>query len=510
MPVRPRTLRRHLLRVRRLTFPRVNRIAARISPGIRIGVAAMATLTSGCAGPAVTATLRRPPSGLPVERKWVISLPQRFQHTVWGGRMFMPDELVSRVVADGRRLLSVESQHVKSGFACRLRLVERDRSTGRTIRELPVDRDVPDDRRRCRLLDIGGRWYVAHPPWGPDSSSTGVLLPWPNASATTVGGDVVRTDLLPPEMAKRVEDEGCLSTDGRHLLVAAVIPRRATNDTRRWLAAACIDVETPKLVWAARAEIRSAIERYRDGVRVDRFGDVVVARGSTLMPRGKKRCREHFAAFRSDTGRLIWSRSAPARRQPPSFQLVADDTRLFVHAEDTVVEAWSLQTGGTMWRRDLGRVVVSDGTIRAGQLPGARSGPTPPGDGTLRAGQLIVFVGDDYPTPGTPTAAEPVAIPLDGQGTVSNPGGSIRAVLTPSFAVTPGWILTAPDDRLVAWPLAAGPPVGKQVPLEWQCWRLPGGLLPQDAVGTMMPLNDGGIVSHIRGTGTLTLLQLAR
>lgn len=447
-------------------------------------LAAVPIVLAGCAGPAVRPTLDRSPIGLPIERAWVVSLTQRWQRAVWGGLMYMPDELVSDVVMAGDRLLSVESQYIEAGLACRLRLVERDSATGRISRQLPVPLDVPDRARQCRLLEIDGRWHVAHAPWTSRSACPGILTPWPAPTETAVPPETVRIDLLPSEMTRYLDDVHCFGTDGRHLLVAVVMPRTAANDTRRWLAAACIDTIQPRLIWAGRSQIRDPIERYRGGVRVGRFDDVVVARASTLMPRGERRCREHYAAFQANTGNVVWSRSAPTGRQPPAFRLVADDKQLYVHTGDTILEAWDLQTGKTIWQRDLKRIVITDGQ--------------------LHAGQLFTFIGDEYPAPGTPTYAEPVAIPIDGESQIRRMNGRIRVVLPPSFAVLAGWVVSAPDDRLFAWP-----PMGAGPALEWHCWQLPGGLLPQDAAGTAFTLNPTTLLTHIRGTGTFTLLRLA-
>jgi hypothetical protein len=420
--------------------------------------------------------------GMPVERAWVVSLGQRLQETVWLGRMYMPDALVSQIVLDAGKLLSVEAQYVDQSFARRLRLVERDVAGGRLVRELPFSWHVPEGHEACRLLNVAGRWHVAHEPWKDAPSSSGILLPWPAAADSGPPPDVVSTSLLPAEMARQIDDARCMAADGNCILVAAVLGGRSAPDTRRWLAVALIEVEQQNVRWRARAEIAFPVERHRGGVRVGRFGHVVVGRVSTTRPTGPRRCQEFFAALEADTGRPLWSRAAPPRRQPPAFELVGDARRLYVHTEDAAIEAWEITSGKVVWRMDVGKTIAADGLIEQDEL--------------------MTFIGDDYPTPATSTLLQPAALPISGLGRMRTWRGAVGAVLPPSFAVVNQWVLSAPDDRLLAWPL-----VGQGEPLTWKCWRLPGGLLPQDAASEMFRLDANHVATYMRGTGTLTLFR---
>ncbi len=420
---------------------------------------------------------------MPVRQRWVRSLTQRFQQAVWRGVMLMPDELVSQVVMARGRLLSVEAQDVSEGFARRLRLVERDPGTGAVVRERSLGFDVPDGQERCRLLQIAGRWYVAHRPWADAPVPQGILMPWPDSTGTGAPHDVIRADLLPGGMARRLDDGECFNSDGQHLLVATVLPGQPGSDTRRWLLAACVDVARAKLLWGARTEIRFPIERYRHGARVGRFGDVVVARAATVRPPGGKRCCEVFAAFRADNGLALWSRAAPRRGQPPAFDLVADDERLYVNVDDSGVEAWRLDTGRTVWRKDVRRTIVADAV--------------------LHQGELNTFVGEGYPVPGSPRSVHPIAIETGQRGRVHKLGGEVEVVLSPSFVVLPRWILSAPDGRLLAWSIVHG-----DAPLAWRCWRLPGGLSARDTAGRMFQIDARTILTYTPGTCTLTSFRV--
>jgi hypothetical protein len=161
---------------------------------------------------------------------------------------------------------------------------------------------------------------------------------------------------------------------------------------------------------------------------------------------------------------------------------VGDAQRLYVHTQDAAIEAWELMSGKVVWRIDVGKTIAADALVHQEEL--------------------LTFVGDDYPTPGTSTLVQPVALPISGSSRMRTWGGAVRAVLPPWFAVVNRWILYAPDDRLLAWPL-----VGQGEPLMWKCWTLPGGLLPQDAAGEMFRLDANHVATYMRGAGTLTLFR---
>jgi len=420
---------------------------------------------------------------MPVERLWVTSLPHRFQQTMWRGRMYMPDALVSQVVLDDDRLLSVEAQYVSEGFARRLRCVERRLTDGRVTREWVLPWDVPEGHETCRLVRIAGRWYVGHRRWEDAPTPDGILTPWPGPAETNVPRDLVRANLLPDEMARDL-DAGGFGTDGLRLVVANITTVRTPSDARRWLVAAAVDIAQPRAVWAARVPVPFRVERHRGGVRVGRFGPVVIVRSATIMPAGQQRCRELIAAFDPDTGRALWSRPGPPRRQPPAFDLVGDGRNIYVHAEDTTIEAWQLLTGRTVRRWDLGRPVVADAVI----------------DGE----DLVTFVGDDYPAPGSPGMVQPVTVPIGTPGEPRFLRGEARAVCAPSFTVQNRWVVCALDDRLIAWSLS-----GEGQAMAWTCWTLPGGLVPQDAAGEAFRLNGSHVAIYTRGTGTLTVFRTA-
>jgi len=435
----------------------------------------------GCMGPAVRPSTEGAPVGMSLERRWMVSLPSRLQQTVWYGRMYMPDVMVSRPVVVGDRLCSVEAQHVGQSYARRLRLIERDIGTGRVLREYPLDWDVPEGHEPCRLLNLRGRRHISHRPWEASPTPGGILMPGRVGGGVSLS-DVIRVSLLPPEMARALDDVGCFDSDGQVLIAAAAFTSGSGSTTRRWLGVAVVDPQPSRVLWRGRVEISFPVERHRGGVRVGRFGDVIIGRVFAETPRGPLRCREFFAGFDAASGRPLWSQAGPARRRPPAFSLVADSRCVYVHVEDTVVEAWDTRTGRPMWRQPVGGKVVADGLVH--------------GD------ELITFVGDDYPTPESGTVVGPVAVGLAGAHRVRRWPGGVRAVLPPSFAVANDRIFYAPDDRIMAWPLDT-----EGEPLAWTCWTLPGGLLPRDAASDLWVLDGGFLGAYGRGTGTLTLLR---
>ncbi|MBN1345402.1 MAG: PQQ-binding-like beta-propeller repeat protein [Phycisphaerae bacterium] len=440
-------------------------------------------VAAGCAGPPAGPSAAQPPLGMPVQRKWVVSLPQRFQQAIWRGYMFMPDKLLSPVVRDDDRVLSVEGQLVEEGFARRLRLIERSAASGKVLSERVLASAVPEDQGRCRILRIDGAWYVAHAPWAEGPTPRGILTPWPSPKQKQVDLDAIRAAVLPEKMARYVRDGDGFAADGRHLLVSAVLARVSESDTRAWLAVASVDVKESSLAWSGQARIPFAIDRHRTRVRVERFGGVVLAHASLVVPHGRQRCRDLYAAFDPETGRLLWSRSTQASRQPSAFDLVADGQRVFIQSDESTIEAWQLANGAVMWQQDVDAIIVADGA--------------------LADGELITFVGDDYPAPGSPAVVRPIAVSTSGQGQVRRLSGEMRAAVSPSLAVLGRWLLVAPDDRLYAWSL-----LGDSSPLVWQCWRFPGGLLPEDAAGVLHRLDAKSMMSVAPATGALTLLEL--
>lgn len=436
----------------------------------------------GCAGPSVHPSAEWPPENMPVRRAWVTPLSQRLQQTIWHARLLMPDKLVSDIVLRDGRLLSVEGQYVDQGFARRLRFIERDVETGRVVREVPLGFDVPDEPATCRLLEFAGTWHIAHPPWSTSRQHHGILMRWPAPGGLSAGEDIVTAGTLPEEFARAIRDASGFASDGPRLLVAEVPMLMAKNDTRPRVAVAAYRVDTGELDWLGQVVIPFRIERLRTRVRVGRFGPVVLARAAARLPHGRRRQREFFAAFEPESGRPLWARSAPPRRVPPSFRLVADARHVYVHVDDTRVEAWRLTDGRPVWRVDLGRPIVADGL--------------------LHRGELLTFVADRYPSPRGPSMAEPVRILLDGRAEPQALGGSFQAVALPSFALLGEWILHAPDDMLYAWPRSGGER------LDWRCWQLPGGLLAQDAIHEMYPLGHAMVAAYMPGTGALTLLAL--
>ncbi len=446
-----------------------------------LGAALM--LLTGCVAPTAGPSHHPAPPGLPLRRAWVVALPHRFQQTIWHAWLLMPDELVSPVVAENERLLSIEAQRVNQGFERRLRLIERDRSNGRVTRQRLLASGVPSGRESCQLIDIGGRWYVAHAPWTDAAGRRGILTAWPDATGAKVGLDEIQAGLLPPGMDKHVRDGWSFGTDGKRLLVAAVLPGRGPGDSRCWLAAAGVDVSPPRLAWRGRVQIRFPFEHDRTEVRIARAGAAAVARASLRMPHGRRRCREVFAAFHLQTGRLLWMRETPPRHRPSLLQLVADERQLYVAVDEGVIEAWRLSDGQGVWRRDVGQMAVTDAC--------------------LHRGELITFVGDEVPLPAAPSMVQPIAIDVGGRMDVRRLEGQIRVLRPPSFVAVGGYVLTAPDARMVGWRR-----IGGGDPLTWQCWRLPGGLAAPDAVGELFQPDATTVVAYMRGTGTLTAFRV--
>ncbi len=435
----------------------------------------------GCVGPIRPAD-SKPPLELPVERCWMVPLSHRPQQAQWHGYMLLPDTLVSPIVREESRILSVDAQHIGESFSRRLRMVERDMATGKVLYELALPWDVPANQESCRILKFAGRWHVVHPPWTGTTAGDGIVLPWPLGTPEKAPNHTVAASILPPEMARALDDARAMNTDGTNLLVATAFSGRGSPDSRRWLAVAVVDVTTPKLLLKMRAEIPFPIERSRGGVRVGRAGSVILARASIMSPTGPKRFREVFAAFSADEGRLLWCRAASPRQQPPAFEWVADDQSVYVHTEDTAVEAWDLHTGKPKWRCDVGSMIVSDARLC----------------GT----ELIAFGGNGYPAAGSAELVRPLAIRLDNPGVFRTLAGDSPAVVAPSFAVMGRHIIYAPDDRLMSWSLTGDGP-----PAVWTCWELPGGLAPQHAASEVYPLDEVNLVTYNRGTGTLTLFK---
>ncbi len=459
--------------------------ARRTSLGqVLLGLLGLASLLTppGCSGPSGGASLHPAPAGLPVEREWVQPMPQRMQQTMWYARMLMPDTLLSNAILHDGRLLTVEGQFIDQGFARRLRLMERDVETGRIVREVPLGFAVPEKQDRCRLIRVGGRCYIGHPPWKAAPVPEGILTPWPDPGEREPARDPVLSTDLPQGMAERLEKGRCFAADGSTLLVASILDTRDAQDSREWLAVAALDVTDGKLLWRGRSRVGFAFEINRSRVAVRRAGPVVLARASTVTEHGRHRAREFLTAFEPGTGRVVWSRSGPARPTPSPFSLVTDEVHVYVAAGEKLVEAWRLRDGTTAWRCPVDRPVVAEAH--------------------LAAGDLVTFTGEGHPSPSAPASVRPIAIELGGQRRFRELPGAMRSVVRPSFAVVGPWVLTAPDDRVVAWSLMGAPE-----PVSWTCWLLPGGLAPHDAAAEVTPLGEGRLLTYARGVGLLTLFR---